>query len=363
MTVPSAAAPLISFASVLRQHGFPVAPDQTIGFLDGVRQLGPRELTDIYRAARALFAIPRDREPEFAALFRAHFLGQTISAPTEGENDEDVEARESTGVQDAAQIDEREEEPGQEATGAERLGTRTLASGEILRDFRRSAARALPRRLARRRKRHPSGNRLDLRRTMREAARRDGEVLTLPRTRRRTQQRRIVLMIDVSGSMAEGTEPILRFAHTLLQSAERAEVFTLGTRLTRITRDLRHRDPEVALGAVSQVVADFDGGTRLGGALEAFLAVPRFAATTRGAAVTVLSDGLERGDPMQMIDAVRRLSRMAWRLDWLTPLAADAGFVPRTQALAAILPDLDALGDGSSPERVAQHLLTLAEAR
>ena len=361
--VPRAIQTFVGFASVLRAHGFAVAPDQTMNFIEGIGLLGPRDMRDIYRAARALFAIPREREAEFAALFQAHFLGQTLSAPAEGDEDDEVEARESTGAEEDIPAEQLEEDPGQEASGAERLASRPLAAGDpdaALRNFRREAPHRLPRRSSRRRQPHAKGDRPDLRRALRDAARRDGEIVTLPRTRRRTAQRRVVLLIDVSGSMAERTESSIRFAHLLVRTADRAEVFTLGTRLTRITSELRRRDPAQALEAVARSVADFDGGTRLGGALAAFMNVPRFAASARGAAVTVLSDGLERGDPGEMITATHRLSRIAWRLDWLTPLAGDAGFAPRTAGLSAVLPYLDTLGDGSSPARVAEHLLTMA---
>jgi hypothetical protein len=191
---------------------------------------------------------------------------------------------------------------------------------------------------------------------------RDGEVLRLPELARRTRQRRILLLIDVSGSMKGQTEASLRLAHTLAQAAERAEVFTVGTRLTRITRALRHRQQATALAAASAAVADWDGGTRLGDALQAFLAVPRFAGFARSAFVVILSDGLERGDPRALVDAVARLSRLAWRVLWLSPLAAEADFTPQTEALSAIAPFLARIGDASSPERITRELLTFARA-
>ncbi|NJM84575.1 MAG: VWA domain-containing protein, partial [Tabrizicola sp.] len=100
--------------------------------------------------------------------------------------------------------------------------------------------------------------------------------------------------------------------------------------------------------------------TRIGEALAAYLAVPRYAGFARGAAVVVLSDGLERGDPGVMVDAVRRLARMAWRLDWLSPLAADPGYRPATAALSQVLPVLTHLGDGSTTEAIAAHILGMA---
>ena len=153
--------------------------------------------------------------------------------------------------------------------------------------------------------------------------------------------------------MKERTQAHLAFAHALARAADTVEVFTIGTRLTRITRALRLRNREQALATASLLVADWDGGTRIGEALDAFLAIPRFSALARGAAVVVLSDGLERGDPAAMVDAVARFSRLAWRIVWLTPLAADSGFEPRTAGLVAARPFLDELGNGGSIE---QHL-------
>jgi uncharacterized protein with von Willebrand factor type A (vWA) domain len=109
----------------------------------------------------------------------------------------------------------------------------------------------------------------------------------------------------------------------------------------------------------SGLVADWDGGTRIGDALLAFLSVPRFASFARGALVLVLSDGLERGDHSGMVQAVERLSRLAWRVHWLTPLAGTPGFQLRTEALEAILPFLDELGDASSLDRLCRHVLSL----
>ena len=190
-----------------------------------------------------------------------------------------------------------------------------------------------------------------------------GEFVRLHRRKRRQRQRRVVLLIDVSGSMKERTQAHLAFAHALVRTADSVEVFTIGTRLTRITRPLRLRSREQALATASMLVADWDGGTRIGEALNAFLAVPRFSALARGAVIVVLSDGLERGDPTAMADAVARFSRLAWKTVWLTPLASDPGYEPRTAGLVAARPFLDELGDGGSIEQICAHVLDLAGAR
>jgi uncharacterized protein with von Willebrand factor type A (vWA) domain len=257
-----------------------------------------------------------------------------------------------------------EEEPsGGEATAAERLFRRELSpAGEeaVLRAFGRALPAALPRRRARR-VAAGRGRLADARRAFREMLRRDGEVTHLPTRRRLSRQRRVLMLIDVSGSMKEGSEGALRLAHALVQGGERVEAFTLGTRLTRVTRALRHRNREQALVLASGLVADWDGGTRLGEALAVFLSVPRFAAHARGALVIVVSDGLERGGPEALIAAMERLRALAWSVLWLSPLAADPAYRPETGAMKAVLPLLDRLGDGSEPAAIAGEILGFAK--
>ncbi len=360
MTLPAAATPFVTFAPLLRAHGFAVSPDQTMGFVEAVGLLGPKGMTDIHRAAVALLAPAPERREEFDALFRTHFMGQALAVPgLSDEPGEEVQVEEDGAGWTEPPEPEETNESGGEAARAEVLGLRgfsDLDETEALRRLRRLAPSQLPRRRVRR-TRPGKGSRFDARRAFREAARRDGEVLTLPTRRRKERQRRLLVLIDVSGSMKDRTDAHLRLAHTLMQSAETGEVFTVGTRLTRVTRALRLRNAAQALRSASALVADWDGGTRLGDALQAFLAVPRFAGFARGAAVVVLSDGLERGDPAALTDAVARLSRLAWRITWLTPLAADPRFRPETGALAAILPFLDRLGDGSATGVIAGEML------
>jgi uncharacterized protein len=205
------------------------------------------------------------------------------------------------------------------------------------------------------------GGAVDPRRTLRHMVRRDGEVSKLLRRTRKLRQRRVLLLIDVSGSMKTATEGAMRLAHALVQAGDDVEVFTIGTRLTRVTRALARRNREQALALASGLVADWDGGTRLGDALQVFLSVPRFAGFARGAFVIVLSDGLERGGPDALVQAMTRLEGLAWSILWLTPLAADAQFEPRTQALRVIAPMIDRLGDGSRPQAIAREILSFAK--
>ena len=201
------------------------------------------------------------------------------------------------------------------------------------------------------------GREADPRRTFREIMRRDGELSKLPKQTHLRRQRRVLYLLDVSGSMKSGTDGALRIAHALVHAGEQVEVFTIGTRLTRVTRALNHRNREQALALASGLVADWDGGTRLGDALQVFLAIPRFAGFARGALVVVLSDGLERGGADALIKAMQRLRGLAWAIMWLTPLQADPTYTPQTTALSAILPMVDRFGNGSSPQTIAQEVL------
>jgi uncharacterized protein len=354
----------LGFTGLLRRAGFAVAPEQTMAWLAAIELLGPRGVGDIRRAARATLAPPPERFAEFDALFDAHFLGVIVPGlKGEPSDEEPIRAAEDSSIGPEPIFGEETRESGAKATAAERLSARRFApgdEGETLRRFARALPARVPRRRGYRWRSARGGPNADARRMFRDAMRHAGEFVRLHRRRRRLRQRRIVVLIDVSGSMKERTQSHLAFAHALVRAADAVEVFTIGTRLTRISRPLRLRNREQALATASLVVADWDGGTRIGDALNAFLAVPRFAALARGAAIVVLSDGLERGDPTAMGDAVAHFARLAWRIIWLTPLAADPAFEARTAGLVAARPYLDKLGDGGSLEAVCANVLDLA---
>lgn len=246
--LPPPLAPFLRFAAVLRAHRFPVSPDQTAGFIEAVGALGPRSIHDVRAAGLALFAIGPERMAEFDALFRDVFLDQTISAEAEGgEGEEDVKALEPGG--EIIAEEDGEEEAGGEATAAERLSRRepAMRGGDAMSEFSRLAPAKLPRRTSYRHRRAKKGAQPDMRRAIAAAAKRDGEIILLPRRRRKMRQRRIALLLDISASMRAQTDEALSFAHLLLQRAERAEVFTLGTRLTRITPALAPQSRAEAL--------------------------------------------------------------------------------------------------------------------
>ncbi|MFM9975040.1 MAG: VWA domain-containing protein [Beijerinckiaceae bacterium] len=357
VSLPRPLAPFMAFAQALRVAGFAVAPEQTNAMIAAVGLLGPTSFMDIRRAAHATLGPAPERREEFDALFDEIFFGRTLTAEAFGEPEDMPAAYDAGELEMMPEIGE-EDPSGADASVAERLFERRFQGDEnqALRAFARGVPAALPRRRARRMA-SGKGRLVDPRRAFLEMMRRDGEITRLPRRIRIQTQRRVLFLIDVSGSMKAGTDGALRLAHALVQAANRVEVFTLGTRLTRVTRALHHRNRDQALTLTSGLVSDWDGGTRLGEALQVFMSVPRFASFARGALVVVLSDGLERGGPEALTAAMERLHGLAWSVLWLTPLAGDSAYRAETGALKAILPIIDRLGNGVNPQAIAAELL------
>jgi hypothetical protein len=190
--------------------------------------------------------------------------------------------------------------------------------------------------------------------------RRSGEVVTLERMRRAPCVRKLVVLCDVSGSMDPYARGLLRFAHVLVAGRARVEAFALGTRLTRLTRQLSSHDPDAAMEAAAASVRDWSGGTRLGDGLREFndrFGVPGMA---RGAQIVVLSDGWDRGDPEDLSAQMARLHRIAHQVVWVNPLKATPDYQPLAQGMAAALPHVDRFLAGHNLASLAELLEVLA---
>jgi uncharacterized protein with von Willebrand factor type A (vWA) domain len=204
------------------------------------------------------------------------------------------------------------------------------------------------RRSRRRRPTHRERGRPDLRRTVRRSLRSAGEPIDRAFSAPSRRPRRVVLLCDVSGSMEPYARAFLRFVQAAVVGHGRVEAFAMGTRLTRITRELSSRDPDAALQAATARVLDWSGGTRLGEGLRAFNDRWGMRGMARGAVVVILSDGWDRGDPDELAEQVRRLQRVAHRVVWVNPLKARPGFAPIARGMAAALPYVDELVEGHS---------------
>ena len=358
--LPRAAAPFLGFARLLRHHAFAIAPEQVTSFMQAVTLLGPHSMHDIREAAFATLAPSPDRRSEFDAHFRAYFYGDAKPSAGGGEEDE-TRVKDDRGTRQEVNLALCKEKGGELSSAFEQLSHRDFDhDADGLGPFRRRLASALPARRSFRTIRTRSRGTLDLRRSLSEIVSADGDIPWPQLRRRQTVPRKLLLLIDVSGSMKLHTSDYLKLAHAAVQGAHRAEVFTFGTQLTRVTSALRIRDRGQALARASALVDDWDGGTRMGPTLLAFLSVPRFSAFASGACVVILSDALERGDHADLETAMRRLSARAFRLSLATPLAGDPRFRPATAALRAILPVLDDLVDGASLKSLTGFILSLA---
>jgi uncharacterized protein len=209
---------------------------------------------------------------------------------------------------------------------------------------------AVPHRLSRRTGPGRTGE-LDLPRTLERALAADGELIDRAWRSRRSRPRRLVLLLDVSGSMAPYARALLRFGLAARRAADRevsrrVEVFAFGTRLTRLSDELAARDPDTALATAARRVLDWDGGTRIGACVDELVRTWGRRGVLRGAVVVVCSDGLERGDPAQLAAAMARLQRQTHRVVWVNPLAGDPRYEPSQRGMAAALPSIDRLLPG-----------------
>jgi uncharacterized protein with von Willebrand factor type A (vWA) domain len=220
-----------------------------------------------------------------------------------------------------------------EAMGAEEIA-------EAKREIRRLAL-PLDLRRTRRRRADPSGPRVDLRATIRQSLRQGGEILSIARTRVREKPPPLVVICDISGSMSRYAQILLHFLHAVANDRERVSIFLFGTRLTNITRQLRHRDAEVAFQMVAHAVPDWSGGTRIGEALKRFNRDWARRVLGQGAVVLLVTDGLDRDGAHGLAENMERLKKSCARLIWLNPLLRWDGFEPRSQGIRAMLPHVD----------------------
>jgi uncharacterized protein with von Willebrand factor type A (vWA) domain len=354
---------LHAFMRALAESGVAAGFAKHADFLRSLAQSPPDDLTGLYWRARVTLVTDPEAFPTFDAIFDAFFGTGRLVVREPGSEPASVEGE--TAAPHAG--DEGELEPlepragtGLHASPLDLRGTRRFprasdATREQLRELEAALAEALPRVVARRLRRGRRGRRLDVGRVLRAANRSGGEIVALAWLRRPSRPRRVLLLIDVSGSQRQYTADLLRFAHAVRRADARAEAFTFGTRLTRISAVLATPDVDRALDGLSATLEDVDGGTRIGASLAALLANGRFVALARGALIIVLSDGLERGEVATMVAAVRRLGRLGNHVLWWSPLAREPRYQPVTRGMCAVLPDIDELAGAGDLE----SLLTL----
>lgn len=362
------------FGRVLRLEGVTVGSGQVTTYCDAVARLEPSDRHDLYWAGRACLL---SRQEDLAAYDRAfrHYFGGSDGGMIGLVSGRVPQATIDAPVERPAALPQlrppgREGPPlGTVASGAEVLRHKRFdeCSPAELAELRALMARIRlhpPRRRVRRTVPSARGRNPDLRRTIRRSMRTNGEVLAMSWRARRVRPRRLVLLLDVSGSMAGTSRALLQFSHSTASAIRaRTEVFCFGTRLTRVTDELRHRQPDQALTNAADAVVDWEGGTRIGESVGAFVQTWGRRGTARGAVVIICSDGLERGDPAVLAAEMAKLARLSHRIVWVNPLKADPRYQPLAGGMRAALPHVDLLVSGhdlSSLEALAALLPELA---
>lgn len=349
-----AAAALVDFAGEMRRVGLPASPDRVHALAAAADALGP---ADLYWAGRLTLCGTVEDVTRYDAAYRAWISGRRAAPPRGvpvGAPRRYVVPFGLNGDRDGSAGTTAPTTPvAARASDHELLGQRDLAELSAVEraEVRRLVALLRPATPLRRSRRYrpAAGGAIDPRRSLAALRRSLGEPALLARRRRRARPRRLVLLVDVSGSMAPYADALLRFAHAAVRCRPAAtEVFTVGTRLTRVTRALRHRDPGAALAAAGASIPDWSGGTRLGESLGVFVRRYAHPGLARRAVVVVFSDGWERGDPAPLADATARLRRLSHRFVWVSPHRGRPDFAPTTRGLAAAAPNLDHLVAGHS---------------
>jgi uncharacterized protein len=340
---------VVTFGRVLREAGLEVGPGRLADALTGLDLVALSRQDDVYWTLRQTLVARREDLEAFDAAFRAWFL----RAPTAPVFRQGTEVTSLRLLRRSAERKRAEEggEPGEDQTTLgyspdELLRRRDFA--DMTREEMENVSKLIceiasgrPRRKSRRLRPHHRGRDLDMRRLVRESLGTGGDAIERTFRSRVHVPRKVVVLCDVSGSMEAYARALVLFLHALARSGRGVETFAFGTRLTRLTRELIIRDPEGALGAASERVVDWSGGTRIGHSLKAFNDEWGRRALTRGAVVVIVSDGWEREDAAVVGHEMARLARQAYAVVWVNPLKGHPDYQPLAGGMRAALPFVD----------------------
>jgi len=342
---------IVTFGRVLRETGLEVGPGRIQDALRGLDVVELDRSDDVYWTLRQTLVSRAEDLDAFDRAFHAWFLRAPLARPSRPpEPPRRAERRKGGDPGPGPEVDGGEVERGGWSED-ELLRTRDFAamSHEEFRRARRlirEIAIGRPRRRTRRLRADPHGDVLHLRRLVRNSLATGGDPVERAFRSRGEVPRKLVLLLDVSGSMESYARALLLYLHAARGSGRGVETFVFGTRLTRITRALASRDPDTALAEAAKQVVDWSGGTRIGASLKRYNDVWGRRALTRGAVVVVLSDGCERGDPELVGRELARLSRHAFAVVWANPLKGDPRYEPLAGGMRAALPYVDRLVSG-----------------
>ena len=342
-------ADLASFAAALRRRGLTVTPDQVTDMARAITLVDPARRTQIHASLRALSITDPDQRAPFDEEF-IEFFDRLYGLPGSAEQ----QSRLASASAIRPVLEEWERAPTEEtqsqsgASAVENIARRDFSD---LDEDQLAEARKLVMAMmwqpsdVRTRRWIPAreGRMPDLRRSLREATRPDGDLIPIVHKSRRKRQRPLIVIADISGSMEKYADLFLVFAHAAQRRLDHVEVFTFSTRLTRITEELRRRDTKSALAKVASTVRDWSGGTKIGDALAEWNRSWSRRLTRGGPIALILSDGWDCGDPTVLSREMARLARTVHSVIWLNPLAARADYRPATRGMQAALPHIDHL--------------------
>lgn len=344
----------VAFARVLRGAGLLVPIGRLLTFVEALGSVGMTQRDHVYWAGRTTLLHRPEDIALFDRAFRIFWLGETAEALASPEEPTHV-----TLAVDDGHGDDAAGAPSDDPTLALRFSATEVLRHKDFAEYDESELRIAQQLMAQLRFVGPPrtsfryqpdrrGRRPDLRATMRSSIRAGGEPIRRHWREPGERLRRLVLLLDVSGSMEPYARAMLRFVQAAVAGRQRVEAFAMGTRLTRVTKELNSRDPDLALRQAAERVHDWSGGTRLGECLRSFNDQWGVRGMARGSIVVVLSDGWDRGDPEVLGEQMQRLRRIAYNLVWVNPLKVTPGYAPLARGMAAALPYVDHFVEGHS---------------
>lgn len=363
----------IEFAQDLRFHGLVIGSDDVITYLSAISVLDASDIMDVYWSGRIALVRKKDNIPLYNKRFQAFFLDI-------GENEPDarkVKLKSSANAGATLEVPNVEQGlPGEVIEDETRLGYMASAadisrhkafadcSDEEINRFRKLISMlkvSPPKRRTYRTQSTPKGKVLDMRRMARETMRSLGEPKDLMYIKRKEKLRSIVFILDVSGSMADYSRNLLQLAYSARCANTKVEVFCFGTRLTRITKSIDKRTPDEAMRLAGESVLDWDGGTRIGDAIAAFVKESRRSRLGRGAIVVICSDGLDQGEPQALDKAMQTLSRLAHKVIWVNPHKGDnEDYKPNTIGMMIADPYIDRIFSGHNYKSIEEFARELS---
>ncbi len=359
---------VVTFGRVLREVGLEVGPGRVADALRGIAAVDLTRQEDVYFALRQTLVSRHDELDLFDRAFNAWFLRAPVLPPVRTVPSPMAQEKVGETLSDAAG-GEPDEEMGDPlelgASGHELLRDKDFA--EMTPDEYRRVKRLIaaiaeqrPLRASRRRRADPRGDRLDMRKLIRQSLRTGGDPVDRPYRARKDVPRKLVVLCDVSGSMDAYARALVLFLHAAVGSGPGVEAFAFGTRLSRLTAELGTRDPESALEKCTEAVTDWGSGTRIGASLKEFNDLYGKRALSRGAVVVVVSDGWERQDPELVGREMARLARAAYAVIWVNPLKGNPEYQPLAGGMRAALPYVDRFLSGHNLRSLEELAAVLA---